>query len=583
MTYKVLALKWRPQKFDQVIGQEHITQALSNAIKFNRISHAFTFSGPRGVGKTTTARILAQELNQIKDINSSFDIIEMDAASNRGIDEIRSLRQNVSISPAHGKYKIYIIDEVHMLTKEAFNALLKTLEEPPEYTVFILATTDPHKMPATILSRTQRYDFRRLTINDIKKQLIIILESEKKVFDNIGLDLIARKADGSMRDALGYLDQVINYCDNNIDLKSIQKILGIIGNDTYLNIFNDIYNGNTNKVVKSVNQIIMGGVSVNDFIIGLNSFLRELIYVMLGNTNDDMMNKWLDSNSDIHQLDIIHVMELIFDFELKVKALNQSDLALELLMVKLCNLNKFLNISDIINNLDDDKNSYHARSSDSKSIVKNEKDDSVSNEISSKANEPNIDNNDINKQEIDSGIDKNFLSQSKVSESVAVDKKDEFKLNVDNNDINKQGIDTDIDKNSLSQNQESDIDLTDKKISLLSIQEVIDKIDDIVNYIDEKNSKVSALLSDIEVTDISDSEIFIKVNNMSDFIYDALMNSVEVIKNAFNIILKTKHTIIIEKGSIIKKNNLSNNSNSKDEEHPLFMDFLEKFDGEILR
>ena len=171
MVYKVLALKWRPQNFDQVIGQDHITQALKNAITFNRLSHAFTFSGPRGVGKTTTARILAKELNQIEDINSSFDVIEMDAASNRGIDEIRSLRENVSLAPAHGKYKIYIIDEVHMLTKEAFNALLKTLEEPPSHTIFILATTDSHKMPATILSRTQRYDFRRLGMNDIKKHV----------------------------------------------------------------------------------------------------------------------------------------------------------------------------------------------------------------------------------------------------------------------------------------------------------------------------------------------------------------------------------------------------------------------------
>jgi len=238
MTYKVLALKWRPTNFDQIIGQEHITKSLKNAIKFDRISHAFTFSGPRGVGKTTTARILAKELNIVDDIESSFDIIEMDAASNRGIDEIRSLRENVSIAPAHGKYKIYIIDEVHMLTKEAFNALLKTLEEPPEHVIFILATTDPYKMPSTILSRTQRYDFRKLSIDDIKKQLTIILESENKKFDDQALTLIARKADGSMRDALGYLDQVMNYCRENINFEEVQKSLGIISDALYLDLFN---------------------------------------------------------------------------------------------------------------------------------------------------------------------------------------------------------------------------------------------------------------------------------------------------------------------------------------------------------
>ena len=162
MEYKVLSLKWRPVKFDQVIGQDHITQALSNAIKLNRLAHAFTFSGPRGVGKTSTARILAKTINDINDLSQSIDIIEMDAASNRGIDEIRNLKESVNYAPAHGKYKIYIIDEVHMLTKEAFNALLKTLEEPPEYVIFILATTELHKMPETIISRTQRYEFKRL-------------------------------------------------------------------------------------------------------------------------------------------------------------------------------------------------------------------------------------------------------------------------------------------------------------------------------------------------------------------------------------------------------------------------------------
>ena len=171
MSYKVLSLKWRPANFEEVVGQDHITKALSNAIKLNRLAHAFTFSGPRGVGKTSTARILAKKLNQIKDLSESTDVIEMDAASNRGIDEIRNLKENINYAPVHGRYKIYIIDEVHMLTKEAFNALLKTLEEPPPYVVFILATTELHKMPETIISRTQRYEFKRLSVDDIIKQM----------------------------------------------------------------------------------------------------------------------------------------------------------------------------------------------------------------------------------------------------------------------------------------------------------------------------------------------------------------------------------------------------------------------------
>ena len=179
MSYQILSLKWRPKKFSEIVGQKHISQALSNAIKLDRVAHAFTFSGPRGVGKTSTARILSQELNNVDNINNSIDVLEMDAASNRGIDEIRNLRESVQYAPSNGKYKIYIIDEAHMLTKEAFNALLKTLEEPPNYVIFILATTELYKMPETIVSRTQRYDFKRLTVEDIYCQMKHILKEEK--------------------------------------------------------------------------------------------------------------------------------------------------------------------------------------------------------------------------------------------------------------------------------------------------------------------------------------------------------------------------------------------------------------------
>tara|TARA_B100000579_G_C22832032_1_gene856577 strand:+ start:1040 stop:2680 length:1641 start_codon:yes stop_codon:yes gene_type:complete len=546
MGYKVLALKWRPQKFEQVIGQEHITKALNNAIKFDRLSHAFTFSGPRGVGKTTTARILAQQLNDIDDINTSFDIIEMDAASNRGIDEIRSLRENVSLAPAHGKYKIYIIDEVHMLTKEAFNALLKTLEEPPEHTVFILATTDPHKMPATILSRTQRYDFRRLSIGDIKKQLVIILKTEEKKFDEVALELIARKADGSMRDALGYLDQVMNYCTDDIDLNSVQKILGLIGDQVYLSIFNNIYNNNVSEVVKTVNDIVMGGVSIHDFVTGFNVFLRSVLYCKIGNSNVDFIQDWLKKNDEINQLDIIRIMELIVKFELKIKLLDQTDLALELLMIKLCNLDKFSDISDVISSIDINQN----KDSKKKDFIK------PSNKI---------DNNQGNNKIVEN-------VSNKIQEPVNESKKSE--RNKSDNSSNK------IKNNIENDNKIKDLSAVANN---LNKKKIIDKIDDIVNCIDEKNSKISSLLDDIDVVDVNSQDIIIKVNNISDFIYDTLMNGINIIKDGFNVILKTDHGIIIEKGTKIDVNKNKNIDNKKDEEHPLFMDFLEKFDGEILR
>jgi vacuolar-type H+-ATPase subunit I/STV1 len=234
-------------------------------------------------------------------------------------------------------------------------------------------------------------------------------------------------------------------------------------------------------------------------------------------------------------------MELIFEFELKIKSLNQSDLALELLMVKLCNLNNFSSISEIINDLDNRENSNSVKAShDLKPVSKDRSQSTMSGKLKSEVGIPNS-NKSISKKKIVSSTEKNLLVQDK--DSVSVPK--------------------------------------DKEVSSLSVQQVINKLDDVINYIDEKNSKVSALLSDIEVISVSELAISIKVNNMSDFIYDALMNSIDTLKNAFNIILNTDHTIVIEKGSLMKNNNLD--SNNKDEEHPLFMDFLDKFDGEILR
>ena len=527
MVYKVLALKWRPQNFDQVIGQDHITQALKNAITFNRLSHAFTFSGPRGVGKTTTARILAKELNQIEDINSSFDVIEMDAASNRGIDEIRSLRENVSLAPAHGKYKIYIIDEVHMLTKEAFNALLKTLEEPPSHTIFILATTDSHKMPATILSRTQRYDFRRLGMNDIKKQLIIILKSEDKKFCDQSLDLIARKADGSMRDALGYLDQVINYCENEIDLKSVQKILGLVSDKIYLTIFDSISKGDVNNNITILNNIIMEGVSVHDFISGFNNFLRSLLHCKIGKDSNLEQEKWLQENSHIDELYIIRIMELILNFELKVKQLKQVDLALELLMIRLCNYHQFANISDILKDLSD-----------------NEK----------------LHNVDFEQNQTQKSV-----LQVKQNKTVKKNQIDSHTSNVNEKSINETSVEKKTEKKEFT------------------LEEILKKQEDIINYIDSKNSKVSSLLENMIIQSIRKYEITIKINNVSDFIYESILNGIDIIKDGFDTILNNDFKIIIKKGSKIELKNNNDSNKSKDEEHPLFMNVLEKFDGEIIR
>ena len=268
MSYKVLSLKLRPQRFDELVGQMHVTRTLQNAIVLDRVAHGYIFAGPRGVGKTTSARILAKVLNCKNPIKnnpcgtcvncteitkgSNLDVQELDGASNRGIDEMRDLREAVKYPPNNGKYRIYIIDEVHMLTREAFNALLKTLEEPPLHVIFIMATTDAHKVPSTILSRTQRFDFKPISINDISDYLIQILETEDIKYDANGIRLIAQKASGSLRDALSLLDQVIAYASDSLDIETVRDVLGIIKENVYLNIIQTIEKRDNENVIHQI-------------------------------------------------------------------------------------------------------------------------------------------------------------------------------------------------------------------------------------------------------------------------------------------------------------------------------------------
>ena len=345
--YKISATKYRPKTFIDVVGQEAVTSTLENAIKKDKLGQALLFCGPRGVGKTTCARILAKKINLNEGNNIddySFNIFELDAASNRSVDDIRSLNEQVRVPPRIGNFKIYIIDEVHMLTTEAFNAFLKTLEEPPEHVIFILATTEKSKILPTILSRCQIYDFRRISVLDIKNRLEGILIEEKIKFDDESLFLIAECSDGSLRDGLQILDRLINFCENDISIKKVSKNLNIIGPKNYLEICDDIINKNISEVLVKFDKIILNGFSEINFIIGLSNHFRNLFLSKNNNTlklletSEKLKNFHLEQSKKLDLDWIRKALKITNSFEINFKNVDNKRIHTELCLMQISSI-----------------------------------------------------------------------------------------------------------------------------------------------------------------------------------------------------------------------------------------------------
>ena len=551
MSYQVLSLKLRPQRFDEVVGQTHVTRTLQNAIGLDRVAHGYIFSGPRGVGKTTTARILAKVLNckNPKDNNpcgtcvncteitqgSNLDVQELDGASNRGIDEMRDLREAVKYPPNNSKYRIYIIDEVHMLTREAFNALLKTLEEPPPHVIFIMATTDAHKVPATILSRTQRFDFKHISINDISEYLKQILESENIKYDTDGIRLIAQKADGSLRDSLSLLDQTIAYASDALDVETIRDVLGIIKENVFLNIIQTIEKRDHKEVIHQLSQLIDAGYAISDFISGFNDFLRNCMIQKTGesaklNLSENSLN-WLQMGCRFTTADFLRMLDLSLQFESKLRFLQQPQISLEALFIKLSMMDASVDIASILSG-EVPKTISVKKPETQKPSITTEKPDSPLVQTEPMESPQPTENNPVTEK-------LTTPTPPVVSEPVP------------------------------------------QQVRNLTLEDFNNSWTEIIEGLEEKNSKIAHFLEEAKLSSFDGKQLLIELVNGHRFHLKTLEKDAEQIASVINDKLNQKIRIKFH----IQENNEEKPEKKKPEsaEHPLFMKVLETFEGEIIR